>query len=86
MRKLDLIKTLTAVSIITAFDFMVVALIFFEIPENNKEIVHTMIGIIEGAFVGSLVGYYWTKSHQETLPSGETSTTTTTSTDTKNTQ
>ena len=60
--KHDFIKTLTAISIILAFNFMVVCLIFFEIPEHNKEIVHTMVGIIEGAFVTSLVGYYYTRS------------------------
>lgn len=63
--KPNLIKTLTAVSIIFAFDFMVVALIFFEIPEANKDVLLHTVGMIDGAFVGSLVGYYYTKSHNE---------------------
>lgn len=65
MRKLDLIKTLTALSIIASFDFVVYALVFVEIPEGNREIFIHLMGIIEGAFVTSLVGFYWTKSHKE---------------------
>lgn len=65
MKEGNFIKLLTALSIIMAFDFMIVALIFFEIPEGNKDIVLHTVGMIDGAFVGSLVGYYWTKSHKE---------------------
>lgn len=66
MKEGNLIKLLTALSIISAFDFVVYALVFVEIPEGNREIFIHLMGIIEGAFVTSLVGYYWTKSHQET--------------------
>lgn len=68
--KTDLIKTLTALSIIFAFNFVVYALVFVEIPDNNKELFVHLIGIIEGAFVGSLVGYYWTKSQKEETKEG----------------
>lgn len=71
MKKWDFIKTLTAISIIGAFDFVVYALVFVAIPENNKEIFIHLMGIIEGAFVTSLVGYYWTKSHKETNDDAE---------------
>lgn len=65
MEEGNLIKLLTAFSIIAAFDFVVYALVFIEIPEGNREIFIHLMGIIEGCFVTSLVGYYWTKSHKE---------------------
>jgi len=68
MKEGNFIKMLTALSIIMAFDFVVFALVFVEIPENNKEIFIHLMGIIEGAFVTSLLGYYYTKSHQDETP------------------
>lgn len=65
MKEGNLIKLLTAFSIIAAFDFVVYALVFIEIPEGNREIFIHLMGIIEGCFVTSLVGYYWTKSHPD---------------------
>ena len=62
MKRFDPIKFLTAASIIFAFDFIVVGLVFVEIPEANREIFIHLMGIIEGAFVGGLVAYYYTKS------------------------
>lgn len=61
----DPIKFLTAISIIVAFDAIVYALIFLEIPESNKELFIHLIGIIEGAFVGSLVGHYWSRNYKD---------------------
>ena len=66
--KTDYIKTLTALSIILAFNMVGFVLSFLEIPEGNKELFVHFIGIIEGAFVGSLVGYYWTRSPEKDLP------------------
>lgn len=65
MKEGNFIKLLTAFSIIAAFDFVVFALVFIEIPEGNREIFIHLMGIIEGCFVTSLVGYYWTKSHDD---------------------
>ena len=63
--KTDPIKLLTALSIIFAFDFLVIGLVFIEIPEGNRDILVHTVGMIDGAFVGALVGYYWTKSHKD---------------------
>ena len=63
--KHDFIKTLTALSIIGSFLVVVWALVFREIPDNNKELFIHLIGIVEGAFVGSLVGHYWSRNYQE---------------------
>lgn len=62
MKGIDFIKGLTALSIIFAFDFVVIALIFIEIPTNNEKLFIHLIGIIETAFVGFLVAYYYTRS------------------------
>jgi len=62
MKEGNLIKLLTALSIIGAFDFVVYSLVFIEIPEGNREIFIHLMGIIEGCFVTSLVGYYYTRS------------------------
>jgi len=62
MKEGNLIKLLTAFSIIGAFDFVVYSLVFIEIPEGNREIFIHLMGIIEGCFVTSLVGYYYTRS------------------------
>ncbi len=66
LQKIDLIKFLTALSIIVAFNVVVYALIWLEIPEGNKELFIHLMGIIEGAFVTSLVGYYYTKGEETT--------------------
>ncbi len=64
----DFIKTLTAVSIILAFDFTVIGLLFIEIPVGNRDIfVHT-IGMVDTAFVGFLVAYYYTRSQAKKEP------------------
>ena len=66
--KHDFIKTLTALSVILAFNMVGFGLTFLEIPEGNRELFTHFIGIIEGAFVGSLVGYYWTRSPEKENP------------------
>jgi len=68
MKEGNFIKMLTALSIILAFDFVVIGLVFIEIPEGNREIFIHLMGIIEGAFVTSLVGYYYTRSHKDEPP------------------
>jgi hypothetical protein len=40
------------------------ALIFFDIPKENKEIFVHWLGIIEGGFIGGLVFYYFGASKQ----------------------
>lgn len=62
--KIDFIKFLVAMSLIAAFNFTIYALAYVEIPEGNRELFIHVIGMIDGAFVGSLVGFYWTRSHK----------------------
>lgn len=64
MPKIDFIKFLVALSLIAAFNFTIYALAYVEIPEGNRELFIHVIGMIDGAFVGSLVGFYWTRSHK----------------------
>ncbi len=63
--KHDGIKVLVALSVIGAFNFVVYALVFISIPEGNRELFIHLLGIIEGAFVTSLVGYYYTKAEDK---------------------
>lgn len=63
--KHDGIKVLVALSIIAAFNFVVYALVFISIPDSNRELFIHLLGIIEGAFVSSLVAYYYTKGEDE---------------------
>lgn len=61
----DSIKVLVAISIIAAFNFMIYALAFIEIPEANRELFIHLLGMVDGAFVNSLVGYYYTKGEDD---------------------
>lgn len=61
----NILKLLTGVSIVAAFSFVVVALVFKEIPDKNREIFIHIIGLIEGAFVGNLCAYYFGSSKKE---------------------
>lgn len=63
--KTNILKLLTGLSIVGSFSFVVVALVFKELPEKNREIFIHIIGLIEGAFVGNLVSYYFGSSKKE---------------------
>jgi hypothetical protein len=54
--KVDLLRFMTAVTVMGAFFLIVNALIYREIPEGNKEILIHALGIVEGA-VMTVVGY-----------------------------
>lgn len=54
--RFDIIRITTAFAVLGSFLFVNYALIFVTIPEGNREIVHLMIGIIDGA-VMTVVGY-----------------------------
>jgi len=58
------LKSATGYSIITVFMFMAACILFIEIPVQNREIVVHMIGIIEGAFVGNLINYYYGSANE----------------------
>jgi len=40
---------------------------FLEVPEENRESFAHLRGMIDGAFVGGLVGYYFVKSKTDKL-------------------
>lgn len=62
LNKFDLIQTATAFSIITVFLTMSYVVMFKTVPEENKEAFAHLRGMIDGAFVTGLVGYYFVKS------------------------
>jgi hypothetical protein len=55
----DYLMLATGGAVIIGFLFSVVAIIFFEVPKNNKEIFIHLLGMLEGAFVGGMVFYYF---------------------------
>jgi hypothetical protein len=57
--KTDWLHIATGATVIISFLFSVIAIIFQEVPSNNKEIFIHLLGIIEGAFVGGMVFYYF---------------------------
>ncbi len=63
--KVDWLHLGTGWAVILAFLFCVVAIIFQEVPERNKEIFIHLLGIIEGAFVGGMVFYYFGASKKD---------------------
>lgn len=60
------IKYATAAAIIYSFIQVVYSINHRAIPEGNKDLFIHLVGIIEGAFVGGLVAYYYTKSNKVT--------------------
>lgn len=47
--KIDVIRVFTAFTALSVFAGIAYAMIFIEIPPGNKEILHNLVGIIEGA-------------------------------------
>lgn len=66
------LKFFTGGGTVLAFLWVVYALTFVQIPEANREIFIHMVGIIEGAFVGGLVSYFFGSSRKEHELTGET--------------
>jgi len=65
--KLDL-RTTTGNAIVFAFLFNVIGLFFVPIPSENKEAFHITLGMVDGAFVGGLVGYFFGAIHKDENP------------------
>jgi len=57
-RKFDFLFNLTGVAGLSAFGFLIYAIVYLEIPENNKEVWIHLIGISEG-IVLSIFGYFF---------------------------
>lgn len=60
--KTDWMMTATGSVILISFILCVVAIIFISIPETNRDLFIHLLGIVEGAFVGSMVAYYYSTS------------------------
>ena len=56
IEKIDFLRFMTALTVMSVLFIITNALLFREIPENNKEIVIHLLGIIEGA-VMTIVTY-----------------------------
>ena len=61
LSKLDIIKTFSAFTIMTALLMIVFALIKIAIPVENKEALIHVLGIIEGAMI-TLISFYFGSS------------------------
>lgn len=55
----------TGYTVLTSWFIVILALIFHEIPEANREIFIHLLGIIEGAFVGNLVNHFFGSSNNK---------------------
>lgn len=64
-KKKDLLYQATGFTVLGAFLLMIFALLFHEIPEANRELIVHVLGIIEGAFVGNLVNYFFGGSMEQ---------------------
>jgi len=58
VKKFDLMFNLTGIVGLGSFSFLVYAIVYLSIPENNKEIWIHLIGITEGITI-SLFGYFY---------------------------
>jgi Na+/citrate or Na+/malate symporter len=66
LKKFDLLYYLTGLTIILAFLAVVHTILYREVPEANKELFIHLIGIVEGSFVGGLVGFFFARSKKDT--------------------
>jgi len=62
LEKIDLSKTLVLLTVCGSFLFLNYVLAFVEIPANNKDIIHILIGSIDTAFTGQVVSWYYGSS------------------------
>jgi hypothetical protein len=58
----DVMFWATGAAVIAAFLVCVYSVIFLQIPEANKELFSHLMGMIEGAFIGGMVMYYFGSS------------------------
>lgn len=65
------IKYMVAMAIIYSFVQVVYTINHRIIPKENEQLFTHLVGIIEGAFVGGLVAYYYTKSNNPHEPNDE---------------
>lgn len=65
LKRIDILYYATGLSIIAVFLTMSWVVMFIAVPEENKEAFAHLRGMIDGAFVTGLVGYYFVKSKPE---------------------
>lgn len=65
IRRTNILKLLTGFTILGAFIFQVIALMYLEIPESNRDAVNRLSGLIDAAFIGGLVQYFFGSSKKE---------------------
>lgn len=65
LAKVDLLRYATGLSIICVFMTMSYVVMFHTVPNENKEAFAHLRGMIDGAFVAGLVGYYFVKSKKD---------------------
>jgi uncharacterized membrane protein len=64
LKTVDLLQTFAALTVFTAFLFVVFALVSLPIPANNKEALIHVLGIIEGALI-AIIGFYFGSSKSQ---------------------
>jgi uncharacterized membrane protein len=64
LKGVDLLQTFAALTVFSAFLFVVFALVSLPIPENNKEALIHVLGIIEGALI-AIIGFYFGSSKSQ---------------------
>jgi hypothetical protein len=65
IKEIDVLRLSTGFSIIIVFLSMSYVTMFLTVPEENREAFAHLRGMIDGAFVTGLVGYYFVKSKPE---------------------
>lgn len=60
-----IIKYIVAMAIVYSFVQVVYTINHRVIPKDNEQLFTHLVGIIEGAFVGGLVAYYYTRSQSK---------------------
>lgn len=68
LKQIDILYYATGFAIIAVFLTMSYVVMFIQIPEENKEAFAHLRGMIDGAFVTGLVGYYFVKSKASNTP------------------
>lgn len=65
MSKFDLMHHATGLTVLSLMVAVAYSIMFRSVPESNKELFSHLIGIVEGAFVGGIVQYYYGKSKND---------------------
>lgn len=67
-KSIDVLYYATGFTIIAVFATMSYVVMFIPVPKENAEAFAHLRGMIDGAFVTGLVGYYFVKSKGEPKP------------------